>query len=251
MAEYPPEAPRPSMGAGPILGAGGDHRPPVTARMILGLAVIALGVLWTLDNLDLLEADTVVRWWPILVIGFGAAKLFGLGTRRNGAAGTILLIVGVWLLAGGLGVGWVDLSLLFPLLLVALGVHLITRSTRTQSMAGSANDPSATLSTFAFWSGIDRKAVSHDFRGGDVTAVMGGVDVDLRQAKATPQGAVLDLFVWWGGVDIKVSESWKVVNEANVLMGGIEDKSKAPAPDARDTLILRGLVVMGGVEIRN
>lgn len=228
-----------------------EYRPQITARVVLGLAVIALGVLWTLDNLDVLEADTVVRWWPVLVIGFGLAKLFGFGTPRSGTAGTVLLIAGTWLLAGGLGFGWADFSLLFPLILVALGVHLLTRSFRTQALAVSTDDPSATLSTFAFWSGIDRKAVSQDFRGGDVTAVMGGADIDLRQARAAPQGAVLDLFVWWGGVDIKVSENWKVVNEANVVMGGIEDKAKAPPPDARDTLILRGLVVMGGIEIKN
>lgn len=234
-----------------VTGDGRLGRGSISARVIMGLAMVALGVLWTLDNLGMLDAEPIVRWWPLLVIGFGVTKLLGLGTPRNPAAGTILSVVGFWLLAGGLGFGWVDISLLFPLLLLALGVHLLTRSFRTQAIAGSSDDPSATLSTFAFWSGIDRKAVSQDFRGGDATAVMGGVNVDLRQARPAPGGAVLDLFVWWGGVEIRIPEQWKVVNEANVVMGGIEDKSKAPSPDARDALILRGLVIMGGVEIKN
>ena len=63
--------------------------------------------------------------------------------------------------------------------------------------------------------------------------------------------SILDLFVTWGGVFVKVPDHWKVINETNVLMGGISDKSRVPPPDASDTLILRGLVIQGGLEITN
>jgi hypothetical protein len=77
------------------------------------------------------------------------------------------------------------------------------------------------------------------------------VELDLSAAKPIAGGAVLDLFVWWGGVEIKVPDRWRVVNEATVLMGGIEDQTKNPPDDATDMLILRGLVIMGGVDIKN
>jgi hypothetical protein len=112
-------------------------------------------------------------------------------------------------------------------------------------------DPTTTMNSFAFWSQIGRRPVSQEFRGGDASAVMGGVRLDLRNAKPVPEGAVVDLFVWWGGVEVRVPENWKIVNETNVVMGGIEDKTKSPPTDARDLLILRGLVVMGGIELKN
>jgi hypothetical protein len=66
-----------------------------------------------------------------------------------------------------------------------------------QALGGSTEDISSRLSTFAFWSGVDRKISSQEFRGGDVTAIMGGAKLDFSQAKPVPGGAVIDLFVWW------------------------------------------------------
>ena len=223
----------------------------MSGRLVLGILVIALGTLWTLDNLELLDSEPILRWWPALIIAVGLVKLLGIGTSRNAAAGTVLLVVGSWLLAGGLGVGWVDLSLLWPLILVVIGVNLVVRSHRTQALGGAANETGDRLGTFAVWSGIDRKVTSQTFRGGDVTAVMGGAKIDFRTARIAPEGAMIDLFVWWGGLELRIPEDWKVVLEGNVLMGGIEDKSKAPPPSTTQTLVLRGIVIMGGIEIKN
>jgi hypothetical protein len=107
------------------------------------------------------------------------------------------------------------------------------------------------LSTLAVWSAADRKVLSQEFRGGDVTAVMGGADIDLRGARAVPEGAVLEILAVWGGVDLKVPEHWRVVNQATVVMGAIEDKTKLPPVESTQTLIIRGFVMMGGVEIKN
>jgi hypothetical protein len=99
--------------------------------------------------------------------------------------------------------------------------------------------------------GVVRKVVSAEFRGGDMTAVMGGVKLDLRAARAVPGGAVLDVLVCWGGIDIRVPDTWRVVNQATVMLGGLEDRSKLPPAEASDVLIIRGLVIMGGIEIKN
>ena len=223
----------------------------LSSRLILGIIVITVGALWTLDNLDLIRSGPILRWWPVLVIGLGLAKLFGISAQRNLAAGTIFVLVGTWLLAGGLGLDVLDFSLLWPMILVVIGVNLVLRSTRAHSVGTPTDDVSARLGTFAFWSGVDRKISSQEFRGGDITAVMGGAKIDFTQAKPVPGGAVIDLFVWWGGIELVVPEDWKVVLEGTVLMGGVEDKSKSPPADSQNILILRGLVLMGGIEIKN
>jgi hypothetical protein len=80
---------------------------------------------------------------------------------------------------------------------------------------------------------------------------MGGHDLDLRPARIASGPAVIDLFVWWGGVDIRVPQDWKVSCEALPIMAGIEDQTRPPAGEAKGHLILKGLVVMGGVEVKN
>jgi hypothetical protein len=249
-------------------------RARMTGRMVLGLAIMVLGGLWTLDNLGLVESEPILRWWPAVIVAFGLGKLLGLGMRRHVAAGVIFTLIGLVALAGSLELARVSLFTLWPLSLILIGFGMLARSVGRQRgdvpLRGwfrshvrdrvvpieaqgepRIEDPSAQLGTFAIWSGVQRKVVSQEFRGGEVTAVMGGAEVDLRSAKPVAGGAVIDVFVCWGGVDFRVPDHWKVVNEATVLMGAVEDKTKTPPPDARDTLIVRGMVVMGGVEIKN
>jgi hypothetical protein len=248
-------------------------RTRMTARMVLGLVVMGLGALWTLDNLGLVESEPILRWWPALIVALGLGKLLGLGLRRQVAAGVVFTLIGTVVLAGSLGLADVNLFTLWPLSLILVGFAMLARSAGrrrgdvplrgwfrgdrgdrvgvTTEAEPRIEDASAQLGTFAIWSGVQRKVISQEFRGGEVTAVMGGAEVDLRGAKPVEGGAVIDVFVCWGGVDFRVPDHWKVVNEATVLMGAVEDKSKTPPPDARETLIVRGMVVMGGVEIKN
>jgi hypothetical protein len=100
-------------------------------------------------------------------------------------------------------------------------------------------------------SGIERKNSSQDFRGGDATAVMGGCDIDLRGARIQGGQAIVDTFALWGGVGLKVPEDWRVSGEVIPLMGGFEDKTKPPAGEAKGHLIVRGIAIMGGVEVTN
>jgi predicted membrane protein len=228
---------------------------PVTSRLIFGLVVIALGVLFTLDNLGVLEAGEILRWWPALLLAYGVTRLTGLYGRRNTVPGIVFTLAGALLLLHEFGLIHVNPWDFWPVVLVVLGASMVAGATRrardaaTPPGSGVASD--STLSTFAMWSGIERKVVSLDFRGGDVTAIMGGVEIDLRQAKMPGGRAVIDVTVMWGGVELYVPGDWTVTVEALPLMAGIEDATRAPAGEIRGNLVLKGVVLMGGVEIKN
>ena len=87
------------------------------------------------------------------------------------------------------------------------------------------------------------------FRRGDLTAIMGGIELDLRGASTANGEAVIDLFVMWGGIEIWVPPDWAVSNEVGLLMAGAEDKSTGTQA-ARHRLVVRGFAIMGGVEIK-
>jgi hypothetical protein len=111
-------------------------------------------------------------------------------------------------------------------------------------------DGSDTFSDLAIMSGIKRRNLSEDFRGGEATAVMGGVDIDLRDARMESGEAVLDVSSIMGGVKIRIPENWTVVSEVDSVMGGFKDNTRHPATDDH-RLVLKGTVVMGGIEISN
>jgi len=224
----------------------------ITPHLVVGLFVITLGVLLTLENLRLIDAQDYFNYWPLVLIFVGVAKLGSSRTR------TAQLIAGLWI-AVGVGFLLSNLDMLrfriwefWPVALVLLGVTMLRRSTQRHQQAGSSADPSSTVSAICIWSGADRKSTSTDFRGGELTAIMGGVEVDLSNARITSGEAIMDVFAFWGGIDIKVPPDWTVVSDVTPFMGAFEDSRKSlTTADPSQQLVLRGMVVMGGIEVTN
>lgn len=242
--------------------AGHSTRTHMGGRLWFGIVILGLGILWTLDNLGFLDSERVLDWWPVVLIAFGLSKLLG----REGArplAAALWVGAGVWLLGHNLGIVPWGLGELWPLVLIVLGVSIIRRALRGPRMVvvgASPNIGDATttespgtesFSCTAIWAGVDRTVTSQAFRGGDYTAIMGGGEINLRGARPVPEGAVVEVFVIMGGIEISVPDDWQVVNQLHALMGGIEDSRRATPLEGGPVLVLKGTVVMGGVEIKN
>jgi hypothetical protein len=232
-----------------------ENRLPLTGRLIFGLVVITLGVLFTLDNLGMLEAGEILRWWPVALVVYGLTRLTGVSGRQSTLPGIIFTLAGALLLLHEFDFIQIDPWDLWPVVLVVVGGSMVAGAMRRTRGAGAPVAPGAesdsAFSTFVMWSGIERKLSTQDFRGGDVTAIMGGAEIDLRQAKMPGGRAVVDVTVMWGGVDLFVPGDWTVTVEALPLMAGIEDATRAPAGEVRGHLVVKGVVLMGGVEIKN
>ncbi|MBW8899923.1 MAG: hypothetical protein JF619_17820, partial [Massilia sp.] len=97
--------------------------------------------------------------------------------------------------------------------------------------------------------GFERRVSTPDFRGGEITAVMGGCALDLREASIVKE-ALLNVFTVWGGINIKVPPDWTVVLNGTPVMGGFAEKTVTP-PDGSKRLVITGYAIMGGVEVRN
>jgi hypothetical protein len=78
---------------------------------------------------------------------------------------------------------------------------------------------------------------------------MGGVEIDLRQSATATGEAVLDVLAICGGIKVRVPPDWTVVNESVAIMGGSEDRTGGVA-SARHRLVVRGIVMMGGLVIQ-
>jgi hypothetical protein len=223
----------------------------VTGRLVVGLVIVAIGAAFLLDELRIADASRVLRWWPVLTLVYGLMMLAGFCCRRHVAGGLLVSFFSGWLLLERLDVVHRSPWEFWPLVIVVLGASMVIAALRGPASAARLEEGASTLRAFALWSGSGRKVVSEDFRGGEITAIMGGHDIDLRPAKIAGGTAVIDVFVWWGGVDIRVPQDWKVTNGALALLGGVDDKTRAPEGEAKGHLVIRGLIVMGGVELRN
>jgi predicted membrane protein len=221
----------------------------ITPKLLFGLGVMALGLLWTLDNLDILESERITIWWPVVLILIGLVKLFDV--RGGRGAGIVLTLVGTVILLGNLDIVHWNVFDLIPLIIAGVGAKLVWDAlVRRRDRAAADHDPGSNVSAFAMMAGIKRRNISTSFHGGDVNAIMGGVELDLRDAKILPgQEAVLDTFAFWGGIEITVPHDWRVVGQVMPLMGGFVDNTVSNG--SGPVLIVRGAAVMGAVELKN
>lgn len=236
-------------------GAAGRVPARWDGRLLFGLVLLTFGVLLTLDQLDLMESGHILQWWPVILIAVGVVKLLGLGTTRHVVWGTMFTVFGVLFLGDTLDRWNFEFWNFWPLVMIFIGASLLMKGLRRGAPGAPAPgepvvDTGAEFRSFALMSGVTRRITSSAFRGAELSAVMGGVEIDFRNASLQGGVAVIEVFVWWGGIDIKVPEGWGVANEGLAVMGAIEDSTKS-TPDGRNTLVVRGLVVMGGVDIKN
>ena len=224
----------------------------MTAQVVFGLMIVVLGVLFTLDNLEVIDAGDYLRFWPSVFVVVGLLKLYhALRDGHGWFSGLVFLGVGTWMLLNGVLYFRVNLRELLPLSLVALGGYMVWRGFGGQRRE-RVSDGHSSFSAMAIMGGVARRSSSQTFQGADLTAVMGGCEIDLRQASIAPGSeAIVEIFAFWGGIDIKVPEDWTVVTRAMPLMGGVEDKTRAPQGAVSKRLVVRGIVVMGGVVIKN
>jgi predicted membrane protein len=93
---------------------------------------------------------------------------------------------------------------------------------------------------------------SQDFQGGEVAAIFGGMELDLRDAGLAGGRAVIDATVICGGIEVRVPKDWRVNIQTTTLFGGTESKRSQPGPeDARGELTITGTVLCGGIEVKD
>lgn len=98
--------------------------------------------------------------------------------------------------------------------------------------------------------GSTRKGQWSPARKNYAIAVMGGCELDFREAQLGPGVTDLRVFAVWGGIEIVVPPGLNVESHGVGLLGGFDHVADiAPADPNAPTLRISGLACMGGVEI--
>jgi len=228
-------------------------------RLWGGSLLLLTGLFYLFYNLNLLpfEVPTYVFTWQMAVILVGVYALY-----RSFFWGLTLIGIGVYfILPLTAATPAIDITKMWPLLLVLLGLTTLfgTRFKKKRYMKihafeqKTAETTEGSFDITAILGGDSRQISSYDFKGGKITAIMGGVELDLTNCYLSKDGCVIDLDVVMGGISLKVSREWNIKSEIVPIMSGIEDHdlhSRDVRIDPAALLILRGNVIMGGIEIK-
>ena len=227
-------------------------------RLIPALIVIGIGVLFLLNNLNILYVSDWARYWPVILIAIGLVKLVDANTPSGHVAGAILVGVGAVLLGQTLGYLNVRMHDLWPLFLIGAGLlmlfnrgpwHGIYRGPRRSRLY--VHD--RLMREAAVFGGGKRKINTQDFTGGHIDAVFSGYEIDLRGATMAADDAILKISAVFAGIEIRIPETWSVVIEGDGVFGTITDKTVQPNPQTPGLkrLFVRGAAVFGSVEVKN
>jgi len=86
----------------------------------------------------------------------------------------------------------------------------------------------------------------------NVVAVMGGCEIDLRNAEIDGDEVVINAFALMGGIEIYVPEGISVDFSGLPLLGGTECKiADVPTIPGSPRVIVRAVAVMGGIEVHS
>lgn len=229
-------------------GAGSVHQGRSITAILFGLFLVVAGVLFTVANFVALPfSPTLLDLMPAL---FGIVAVDRLLAGRQGAAlgwvfaGAALAV----LLFSGESFDLRQVFRLWPIVLVLCGISLVLRA-----VGGKGKRACGRQGELAFLSSLRNVIDDPAYTGGACISVMGGQRLDLRQATLFEGGALIQVFVMWGGVDIVVPEGWSVSTQVFTALGGCDDKSKSAhaLPAGMPQLVVRGVVLMGGLEIHN
>jgi len=108
-------------------------------------------------------------------------------------------------------------------------------------------------SSFAIMGGQDRKGVWEIGPEHRAFTMMGGIDLDLREAVFGADEIVITAVAIMGGIDIYVNAHTKVSVEGVGIMGAFDqarDKVEAQIGPESPTVRVKGVALMGGVSVK-
>ena len=220
-------------------------------RAFFGVTIAAFGGVLLLRNLEIIKFDSWhVFWGTVWAAGLILAGLMTIFSSRRASLrvwGLLLMTIGVSIGLGAYGVINISVWKIFwPVMLIAIGLMVGVGSGGHKRSKKSPADVSGNEKIAIFYG--EESRVKGDYTGGSVTAIFGGVELDLRQAKIK-DGTVIDVFTFCGGVNINMPDDVIVKNEVHGILGGSEDKTVSKS-SAKKTIYLRGECVLGGLEVK-
>ncbi len=249
-------------------------------RFYMGFILLLVGSVMILERAGLIswELYDFLLSWKMLLVAIGAFVF----VSGNKGAGIIVMAVGAFFMLPDVFDDYEQIKKFFwPVMLLILGVVFMFSPKRKKyrpnanrkasykanfdyniddvkyesEHSKSSNNLSIDyFDEFVIFGGREINMSTQNLEGGRSTAVFGGSEIDLRQCQISPQGCNIDVTTLFGGHVIKVPNNWTVLNKVTTIFGGYSDlriKDPLYAPDPAKTIVITGVCIFGGTEVRN
>lgn len=238
-----------------------SERPNNPKKIVFGSILAIAGVLLLLFNIGIIpyELKYIFFSWASLFLAFG---LIYICDRKKRTFGIVLLAISALSYLHHFDISFQFGEIILPVVLIVLGVAIVVRRFTTPKIVCADDNPKK-KGTFSdefidetnIFSGSERRFVNVAFKGGTISNVFGGSELDLTLANLAPGKNVLEINCVFGGVTIIVPHNWKVSIQVNAVLGAFEDKRYIHSGEsemiANSELIIIGNLVFSGGELKS
>lgn len=205
--------------------------------------------------------------WPMILIGVGI--FVGLSDGFRGMSWAILVIIGGAFLTRDMLPDWNFDIYIWPLGVILIGLLVISGNHRRHydwnhwkfsKFNAKSNIPPFTgsvgseewIEVTAVLGRVNKTVFSKQFKGGDVTNVLGESLIDLSHADFTGE-VFLDLTSVLSNTRLILPSHWTLQSDMTAFLGGVKDNRIVPPAgvDPRKVLVLDGTNIMGSIIISN
>ena len=176
-----------------------------TGNILWGIVFIIVGLIFGLNALGITDINIFFDgWWTLFII---IPSSISIVKERGGIGNFIWLIIGIVLLLSAQQI--IDISkigkLIFPAILIALGMGMIFKDT----VRSKINDKVKELNKenreeyYATFSGQKLNFTGDEFKGANTNAIFGGVDNKVKSYNENLPTIYIKAFCLFGGVEIK------------------------------------------------
>ena len=187
-------------------------------KIIWGCVLLAVRAILILNTFGITNIDVFFDgWWTLFIIVPSFIGLFN-SNEKTGS------IIGIKMIFGGIG--------------------------KDKDIIKCTDENKENMkNAFAAFSGQDLNFDNEVFRGAEITAVFGGVKLDLRNA-VFEGNTVVNACCIFGGADILLPDNVNVKINSNSLFGGIDNKKHKNSKDNLYTVYFNGTCIFGGVDVK-
>jgi len=222
-------------------------------RVVVGTMFILFGILFFLNNFEFELFSIDLFSWPVILFTVGIVIILN---NKNSLFGFILLVIG----GSGIASEYFGISVksfvyeYWPFLLIILGIYFIFK--RSSSVENSDQEFVETdeylVDIFAIFGEINKTIKTNKFLGGKISSIMSETQIDLRNSHLANEKVELDTLTLMASTEIHIPANWKVVIKATTIFGAFEDlRTNVINSESANTLVIKGLVLFGGGEIKN
>lgn len=223
----------------------------------LGVLVIIGGLLLLAKNTGFIDASLtrIIFSWEMLLIVIGVVNILW---RQSLWSGIVLIGVGsFFLLVNFYHLPFNTWQIFLPAILILLGLQMIFGTSKWRghlhnSIQNNAISSEDFYEDIAIFGGGERKIITQKFKGGRNIAVFGGSELDLSHCNIE-QGdkPVIEVVAIFGGITLLVPADWNVKMDVFNIFGGFSDKRFVGQVDNSKILIVKGIALFGGGEIKS